>query len=145
MKKNNKTIALTIFTLSIIFGALCVGGLKADALESTTTTYTYSEDNSSPMCPCPRGGRVLKESISELKESGALTEDDVKKIDSYMIKDREAKEAEIKEQIYNAECEKIDKMVSEKVISKEKGEKLKASVKENIQDMKRNMKKVNHK
>ena len=138
MKKNNKTIALTIFTLSIILGALCGGSLKADAIEGTTTTSTYSEDNSSPKCLCPRGGRVLK-------ESGVLTEDDVKRIDSYMIKDREAKKDEIKEQIYNAECEKIDKMVSEKVITKEKGEKLKASVKENIQDMKRNMKKVNNK
>lgn len=145
MKKNNKTIALTIFTLSIILGALCGGSLKADAIEGTTTTSTYSEDNSSPKCPCPRGGRVLKESISQLKESGVLTEDDVKRIDSYMIKDREAKKDEIKEQIYNAECEKIDKMVNEKVITKEKGEKLKASVKENIQDMKRNMKKVNNK
>lgn len=145
MKKNNRTIALTIFTLSIIFGALCGGSLKADAVESTTTTSTYSEDNSSPKCPCPRGGRVLKESVSELKENGTLTEDDVKNIDSYMTKDRQSKEAEIKKQIYNAECEKIDKMVSEKVITKEKGEKLKASVKENIQDMKRNMKKVNNK
>lgn len=145
MKKNNKVVALTIFTLAIIFGTLCGGVLKADALGNTTYSSTYSEDNSHPKFPCPRGGCVLKESVSELKESGALTEEDVKNIDSYMTKDRQAKEAEIKEKIYNAECEKIDKMVSEKVITKEKGEKLKATVKENIQDMKRNMKKLNNK
>ena len=145
MKKNNKIVALTIFTLAIIFGTLYEGNLKVDALGNTTYSSTYSEDNSSPKFPCPRGGWVLKESVSELKERGALTEEDVKNIDSYMIKHRQAKEAEIKERIYNAECEKIDKMVSEKVITKEKGEKLKVTVKENIQDMKRNMKKVNNK
>ena len=61
------------------------------------------------------------------------------------IKDREAKEEEIKNKIYNAECEKIDKMVEQKVISKEKGEKLKLTVKDNLQDMKRNMRKLNNK
>ena len=71
--------------------------------------------------------------------------DDVKNIESYMVKDREAKEEEIKNKIYNAECEKIDKMVEQKVISKEKGEKLKLTVKDNLQDMKRNMRKLNNK
>ena len=44
----------------------------------------------------------------------------------------EDKEKEMKDKIYNMECEKIDKMVSEKVITKEKGEKLKAAVKANL-------------
>ena len=48
--------------------------------------------------------------------------------DSYMIKEREVKEKEIKEKIYNDECEKIDKMVSNKIITKEKGEKLKQAI-----------------
>ena len=50
---------------------------------------------------------------------------------------------EIKEKIYNDECEKIDKMVSNKIITKEKGEKLKVEVKENLQQMKRHMKRNN--
>lgn len=141
MIKSNKLTALITIITAVIFGTLCVGALKVNALENTTTLSTYNDDKSCPKCPCPRGGRVLKESVSELKENGILTEDDVKNIDSYITKDRQIKEAKIKEQIYNAECEKIDKMVSEKVITKEKGEKLKSSVKENIQDMKRNMKK----
>lgn len=36
-------------------------------------------------------------------------------------------------------------MVEQKVISKEKGEKLKLTVKDNLQDMKRNMRKLNNK
>ena len=86
---------------------------------------------------------LLRESINDLKEKGTLTEDDIKNIDSYMIKEREVKEKEIKEKIYNDECEKIDKMVSNKIITKEKGEKLKVEVKENLQQMKRHMKRNN--
>ena len=48
-----------------------------------------------------------------------------------------------REKIYNDECEKIDKMVSNKIITKEKGEKLKVEVKENLQQMKRHMKRNN--
>lgn len=139
MKKNNKLV-VSLFTFAIVLGTLCGGALKVNALEKSSVSSTYNDDNSCYKGPCPRGGGLLKESVNELKESGTLTEEDIKNIDSYMTKDREAKEAEIKEKIYNHECEKIDKMVSEKVISKEKGEKLKAAVKENIQDMKRNMK-----
>ena len=135
MKKSNKLVVLTIIS-SIIFANLCGGVINANALEVTTTTSTYDGNK----CPCPRGGGLLKESVSELKESGTLTEDDVNNINSYMTKDREKKEAEIKEEIYKSECEKIDKMVSEKVITKEKGEKLKASVKENLENMKRDTK-----
>ena len=86
---------------------------------------------------------MLRESINYLKEKGTLTDDDIKNIDSYMIKEREVKEKEIKEKIYNDECEKIDKMVSNKIITKEKGEKLKVEVKENLQQMKRHMKRNN--
>ena len=143
--KNNKLVALMIISPAIIFGTLCKDTLKVNALESTTISSTYSDDNSCPKSPCPRGAGLLKESVNELKESGVLTEDDVKNIDSYMVKDRQAKEEEIKEQIYNKECEKIDKMVSEKVISKEKGEKLKVEVKENIKNLKQNMRKQNNK
>ncbi|MCC3869590.1 hypothetical protein [Terrisporobacter mayombei] len=141
MKKDDKSVGLVIITLLIIFGTLCGGTLKANASENTMTSCTYVDYS-----PCPRvEGYLLKESINELKERGSLTEDDVKNINFYMTKDRESKEAEIKERIYKIECEKIDKMVSEKVISKEKGEKLKETVKENIQDMKKNIKRLNSK
>ncbi len=146
MKRTNKSVGLVIITLFIILGTLCGGALKINALENEITSSTYVDDSSCTKCPCPRvKGGLLKESINELKENGSLTEDDVKNINSYMTKDRESKEADIKEKIYKIECEKIDRMVSEKVISKEKGEKLKEVVQENIQNMKRNMKILNSK
>lgn len=146
MKRTNKLVGLVIITLFIILGTLCGGALKVNALENEVASSTYIDDSSCPKCPCPRvEGGLLKESINELKENGSLTEDDVKNINSYITKDRESKETEIKERIYKIECEKIDKMVSEKVISKEKGEKLKEAVKENIQNMKRNRKRLNSK
>ncbi|WP_343347429.1 hypothetical protein [Terrisporobacter petrolearius] len=146
MKRNNKSVGLVIITLSIIFGTLCGGVVKVNALENEITSSTYVDDSYCPKYPCPRfGSGQLKESVNELKESGSLTEEDVKNINSYMTKDSESKEAEIKERIYKTQCEKIDKMVSEKVISKEKGEKLKETIKENTQSMKRNMKRLNSK
>lgn len=146
MKRTNKSVGLVIIMLFIILGTLCGGALKINALENEITSSTYVDDSSCTKCPCPRvKGGLLKESINELKENGSLTEDDVKNINSYMTKDRESKEADIKEKIYKIECEKIDRMVSEKVISKEKGEKLKEVVQENIQNMKRNMKILNSK
>lgn len=132
--KNNK-LAVLIFSAAIILGGLFGEISKVDALESATNISTYNDDTSCRKYPCSRGGFFLKESINKLEESGTLTKEDVKKIDSYMIKDRQAKDDKIKEEIYNSECEKIDKMVSEKVITKEKGEKIKATVKENIQNM----------
>ncbi|MCC3862761.1 hypothetical protein K0040_00360 [Terrisporobacter petrolearius] len=146
MKRTNKSVCLVIITLSVILGTLCGGVIKVNALENEMTSSIYVDDSYCPKCPYPRGGRgLLKESVNELKEMGSLTEDDVKNINSYMTKDRESKEAEIKEKIYKTQCEKIDKMVSEKVISKDKGEKLKETVKENTQNMKRNMKRLNSK
>ena len=44
--------------------------------------------------------------------------------------------SQVKDQIYNEECTKIDKMVSEKVITKDQGDKLKAAVKENLESCK---------
>ena len=143
MIRNNKFIALLIITPAIVLGTLFSEVVKVNAMENTLSAVYDDENNG--RCPCPRGRGVLRESVDELKKSGTLSEDDVKNIESYMVKDREAKEEEIKNKIYNAECEKIDKMVEQKVISKEKGEKLKLTVKDNLQDMKRNMRKLNNK
>ena len=146
MKRTNKSVGLVIISLALIFGTLCGGVIKVNALENEMTSSTYVDDSYCPKYPCPIvGGGLLKKSANDLKESGNLTEEDVKNINSYMTKDRESKEAEIKERIYKTQCEKIDKMVSEKVISKEKGEKLKETVKENTHNMRRNMKRLNSK
>ena len=42
--------------------------------------------------------------------------------------------------MYNAECENIDNMVREKVISKEKGKKLKLKIKENMNEINKHIK-----
>ena len=126
MRKSKKLAVLTIIS-SMILANLWGGAINSNALEVAKSSSTY-DDNNYPKYPYQRGGGLLKESVSELKESGALTEDDVNNINSYMRKDRESKEAEIKNQIYKSECEKIDKMVNEKVITKEKGEKLKQAI-----------------
>ena len=55
-----------------------------------TLTAVYDDENN-VRCPCPMGRGVLRESVDELKKSGTLSEDDVKNIESYMVKDREAK------------------------------------------------------
>lgn len=136
MNKNNKLTAILVITLAIIFGNLCTHTSKVDALEINTAPSTSVDNESCPKGRCPRGHmNLIKMSINELKEDGVLSEAEVKKIDSYMIKEREAKEAEIKEKIYNDECEKIDDMVKENVITKEKGEKIKSTIKSNLDEM----------
>ena len=136
---NRKLIWIPIIISFIVFATLCKTDFSVDAMDNTQNSVR-KEDK----CPCPRGqDPLLRESINDLKEKGTLTEDDIKNIDSYMIKEREVKDKEIKEKIYNDECEKIDKMVSNKIITKEKGEKLKVEVKENLQQMKRHMKRNN--
>ncbi|WP_455540019.1 hypothetical protein [Terrisporobacter sp.] len=130
MIKNDKFIKLLIIVSAMFFGVLCLEVEKVDAMENTLKVVYDDKNHERCPFPCHRG--VLRESIGELRESGTLSEDDMKNIESYMVKDREAKEAEIKNKIYNDECEKIDKMVAAKVITKEKGEKLKLIIKDKI-------------
>ena len=78
--------------------------------------------------------------MDDLQESGVLTDKDIKNIDEYMDKERTKKNAEMKEEIYKSECERIDTMVSQKVITKEKGNKLKSAViKENLDEFEEEM------
>ena len=60
----------------------------------------------------------------------------MKNIDTFIKKERDERMSQVKDQIYNEECTKIDKMVSEKVITKDQGDKLKAAVKENLESCK---------
>ncbi len=131
--KKQKLVLLAVTSL-ISFTIFSGSFININALENTISS-TYGDDMGEKVNypRCPRG--LLKDSVNELKDSGVLDDNDVKNIDSYMLKEKEAKEAEMKEKIYNFESEKIDNMVNENVITKEKGDKLKATVKENIEEM----------
>ena len=89
---NRKLIWIPIIISFIVFATLCKTDFSVDAMDNTQNSVR-KEDK----CPCPRGqDPLLRESINDLKEKGTLTEDDIKNIDSYMIKEREVKEKEIK-------------------------------------------------
>ena len=134
--KKQKLVLLAVTSL-IAFTIFSGSFININALENTISS-TYGDDmgEKGNYPRCPRG--LLKDSVNELKDSGVLDDNDVKNIDSYMLKEKEAKEAEMKEKIYNFESEKIDNMVKENSITKEKGDKLKSTVKENIEEMRTN-------
>ena len=117
--------------------------LNVDAIDSNATSNT--EGNMQSMetyCPCenmkrgPRGKMIFEESITELKKSGVLTDEDVKKIDDYNNKLMEKRKEEMKKKRH----EMIDNMVNDKVISKEKGDRLKQSIDNNIEEHMKNHK-----
>ena len=122
MNKSKRKIAFSIVTPIAICGVLSTTPLKVDSMEIMNRNHCHGFRQS-----------LLQESVNKLKANGSLTEEDVKNIECYMNKEREVKEKEIKEKIYNSECEKIDNMVSGKVITKEKGDKIKDAMKENLQ------------
>ncbi|WP_042276714.1 hypothetical protein [Faecalimicrobium dakarense] len=98
--------------------------------ESSKTKITES------IKECPkyyrRGKVVFEKSIKELKDSGVLNDEDIKKIDEYNKKLEEKRKAEMKKK----RDEVIDNMVNENVISHQKGEKLKQSIDKNIEESK---------
>lgn len=74
-----------------------------------------------------RGGIFMK-SVEELQQSGVLSEDDVKNIQDYHVKNREERQ----KRMYNETCTKIDEMVEQKIITAEQGQKLKEAVENNM-------------
>lgn len=142
MNLKKKRMATIFMAMGIIFGTLCSSPDNSYAESrveaNNTSTYEMNSDDKNQVYPdpCPGGRRggpcILKDSIAKLKESGDLTSDDVKNIENYMANERIQKQAKMKEKIYNLECEKIDNMVVKKIITKEKGDKLKEAIKKNI-------------
>ncbi len=142
MKFNKRKVTSILIAASITITGFCLNSMSSYADEISTSTYENNTDNSKTnRCPCPgrRGSNFLRESMDELQEHGELTDEDIKNIDEYMDKERAKKNAEIKEEIYKYECEKIDAMVSQKVITKAKGDKLKSAVKENLDEFEEEM------
>ncbi len=87
-----------------------------NASKLAITEITNKNDEN---CKCGhhhRGKKLFDESINELKESGVLSESDINKINEYMKKEHEQRKAEMKKK----RDEKIDTMVNENVIRKDK-------------------------
>lgn len=126
MKKYNKAM-VTGLSAFLIFGNI---------LYSNAATYPDTNQKS-PKCHgfCAKKP-MLKESVDQLQKGGVLSEDDVKNIEIFINKERELMEKDMRSKVYKEECSKIDKMVSEKVITKDQGDKLKAAVKENLETCK---------
>ena len=132
---NKKFICLSIIVLSVIFNVSKQSSLIINAMENEKMPRSKFNE-----CLCPKRDGHLKESVENLRQSGDLTEEDIKNIDCYMKKQRDLREQEIKEKMYNAECENIDNMVREKVISKEKGKKLKLKIKPHMNEINKHIK-----
>ena len=100
--------------------------IKSEESSKTNITESIKE--------CPkhhrRGKAAFEKSITELKSSGVLNDEDIKKIDEYNKKLEEKRKAEMKKK----RDEVIDNMVNENVISHQKGEKLKQAVDKNIEE-----------
>lgn len=73
-------------------------------------------------------GQIFMKSVEELQQSGVLSEDDVKNIQDYHVKNREERQ----KRMYNETCTKIDEMVEQKIITAEQGQKLKEAVENNM-------------
>lgn len=141
MKRYEKIAVVSLSTLMICSNLCFVNAYSSPTSnkKQIKADLLISKDNDKPgPRGCCGGKRVplLKESVDELQKSGILSEKDVKNIDTFIKKERDERMSQVKDQIYNEECTKIDKMVSEKVITKDQGDKLKAAVKENLESCK---------
>ncbi len=122
-----KTIAIS--TMLIVGSGQ---GIYANNIQEniSSATSTYQEPcMKQPPHKHMRGKHLIKESVEELQKSGVLTNEDVKNIDAYHQKLREQRKEEMKKK----RDAMIDDMVTQKVITKEKGEKLKSTIDKNIE------------
>lgn len=118
-----------LMTLMIISSNLQIS--NANTIENEGNAKTKITED---IKECPkyhkRDKAVFEKSITELKNSGVLNDEDIKKIDEYNKKLEEKRKAEMKKK----RDEVIDNMVNENVISHQKGEKLKQAIDKNIEE-----------
>lgn len=116
--KLKKHVGLAILT-SLMIGSSNLVVVNANTIDNTKE---YPKHHSV-------GKKAMEKSITELKGSGVLNDEDIKKIDEYNKKLEEKRRDEMKKRRY----EVIDNMVNENVISHQKGEKLKQAIDKNIE------------
>lgn len=137
MKVKKQLLPAIVLSMITILGSSQIINANTKIEESKTSIISEKHDCDGSCSKCNRQGKMMgknifKESIDELQKSGVLTTEDVKKIDTYHEKLREQKREEMKK---NRKAI-IDNMVNEKVISEEKGNKLKSTIEKNIENKK---------
>lgn len=133
-KYANKKYIKTLLIASFIITLSNTKSINADSntqseKQVAITETTNKKDESYKCGHHHRGEKVFEESINELRESGVLSENDINKINEYMKKEHEQRKVEMKKK----RDEKIDNMVNENVISKDKGNKLKEAIDKSIE------------
>ncbi len=139
MYSKGKIITVTVVALVVLAIGIVKEGLNKGDLEEANAAYTKetyvsaqttSTTETSAVAPekhgCRRGKGPYEETLQQLKESGVLTVDDVKKIEEYNKSERDAR---LKEMIN----ENINNMVKQNVITSAKGEKLKEALLKGIE------------
>ncbi len=113
-----------LLSSAIIMTSICLSfsNIHANAEQITSEPHEH----------CLKREGSMRKSINQLKDEGVLTEKEVNNIYNYMNEQRKNNEMNMKERIYLEKCKKIDDMISKNIISKEKGEKLKVTIKQNI-------------
>ena len=122
-----KTIALSTMLILTSGQGIYANNIQEN-ISSATSNYQEPCMKQPPNFPM-KGKNIIKESVDELQKSGVLTDEDVKNIDAYHQKLREQRKEEMKKKRDAV----IDDMVNQKVITKEKGEQLKATIDKNIE------------
>ena len=131
MKAKKYIIQAIAMSMMLIIGSgqAIYGSNVLEESEGTTINISQEDMIKQPPHKHMRGKHLIKESVDELQKSGVLTGEDVKNIDAYHQKLREQRKEEMKKKRDAI----IDDMVTQKVITKEKGEKLKSTIDKNIE------------
>ena len=116
MKLNKKNLVITsILGLTLLSCNFNLANAQNVNLEPKSS---YEQHQNGKM---PHRKSIFKESIEKLEVEGVLTQDDVKNIKEYCKEQRIKKEKE-------KSIERVEQMVKDNVITKEKGEKLKQAI-----------------
>ena len=120
MKINKKNIILS----SILGLTLISSSFNLVNAQELTTQPESKYEQQHPNCKMMHRKSIFKESVESLEVQGVLTQDDVKNIKEYCKKQMIKKEKE-------KSIERVEQMVKDNIITKEKGEKLKDAINSN--------------
>ena len=117
MKLNKKNLVLTsILGLTLLSCNFNLANAQNVNLEPKSSCEQHHQNGK-----MPHRKSIFKDSIDKLEVDGVLTQDDIKNIKDY------CKEQHIKREKEKS-IQRVDQMVKDNVITKEKGEKLKQAI-----------------
>ena len=134
MYSKGKIITVSLIAMVVLaIGIVKEGILGKDKLTTAKNTMTvFAQKTSTTTHPEHKGHRHGFEStLKELKESGVLTDDDIKKIEEYNKAQIEKHRAQMKQK----RNEKINNMVNQNVITKEKAQKIIEALDKQMQEL----------